>query len=314
VPIGTKGEIAMQKEVNLILFNKKPKKEWGLLLILLPFLVYLILFKYVPLAGWYLAFVDYKIGMPIQECEFVGFAVFKKLFVTGKFANAMKNTLIYSGLGYLTRFLPPILAILLNEVMNTRFKRSAQTLTTLPHFISWVIVYSLAYALFSTEGPVNELLSKFGTSQNLLTNKKTIYGFMTITGLWKNLGWDAIIYLAAITSIDPTLYEAASIDGAGYFKKAIHITLPGIMPTFTVLLLLGVAALLNNDMDKLYAFQNKLIFNQVETLEMYTYNRGIKNYDYSYSTAVGIFQSTVSLVLLFVTNWIAKKIRGSSII
>ena len=160
---------------------------------------------------------------------------------------------------------------------------------------------------------MNELLSKFGTSQNLLTNKKTIYGFMTITGLWKNLGWDAIIYLACNTSIDPTLYEAASIDGAGYFKKHSYNS-AGHYAYLYCSAFAGRCCSSNNDMDKLYAFQNKLIFNQVETLEMYTYNRGIKNYDYSYSTAVGIFQSTVSLVLLFVTNWIAKKIRGSSII
>ena len=307
----------MQKTVGTkpVVYKEKVKKEWGLLAIIAPFIILIFMFSYVPLAGWYLAFIKYKLGQPILNCQFVGFANFQKLFITGAFNNALKNTLIYSGLGYAFKFLPPLFAILLNEIGNKTFKKWVQTITTLPHFISWVIVYSLCYALLSTEGPVNEVLIALGgKKQNLLTNKKTIYMFMQVLGIWKGIGWDAIIYIAAITGIDQELYEAAAIDGAGYTQKALHITLPGIMPTFLVLLLLSVANLLSNGLDKLYAFQNMLIYNQVETLEMYTYARGIKNQDFSYATAVGIFQSTVSLTLLFVTNWIAKKIRGTSIV
>ena len=294
--------------------KEKKRKEWGLLLLALPFLIYIFMFSYVPLAGWYLAFIKYKVGMPILKCEFVGFRNFQQMFATGSFGNALRNTLIYSGLGYLCKFFPPIFAILLNEIGNRHFKKTVQTLTTIPHFISWVIVYALCYAMLSSEGPVNAFLANFGKSQHLLTDKKYIYVFMQTLGVWKGIGWDAIIYIAAITSIDQELYEAASIDGAGYFKRALHITLPGILPTFLVLLLLSVAHILNNGMDKMYVFQNKLVYNQLETLEMYTYKRGIQNMDYSYGTAVSVMKSVVSLTLLFVTNWIAKKIRGETIV
>lgn len=305
----------MQKTAAVpVIKKKKPRKEWSLLFIMLPFIVFIILFAYVPLAGWYLAFIKYKLGVPILQCEFVGFANFKALFATGAFDKALRNTLIYSGLAYLCKFLPPLFAIMLNEIGNKHFKKAVQTVTTIPHFISWVIVYALCYGMFSSEGPVNALLSLFGTSQKLLTNNKTIYGFLTAVGIWKGIGWDAIIYIAAITGIDQELYEAASIDGAGYFKRALHITLPGILPTFLVLLLLSVAHLLNNGMDRMYVFDNMMVHNQVQTLEMYTYARGIKNMDFSYGTAVSIFQSVVSLIMLFVTNWIAKKVRGDTIV
>ena len=292
----------------------KVRKEWGLFFLAIPFMVYIFMFSYVPLAGWYLAFIKYKVGVPILQCEFVGLYNFQQLFAAGPFLNALKNTFIYSGMGYLCKILPPIFAILLNEISNRHFKKTVQTLTTIPHFISWVIVYALCYAMLSTEGPVNMILANFGTSQHLLTDKKSIYVFMQVLGVWKGIGWDAIIYIAAITGIDQELYEAAAIDGAGYFKRAWHITIPGILPTFLVLLLLSIAHILSNGMDKMYVFQNPLIYNQLETLEMYTYKRGIKNMDYSYGTAVSIMQSAVSLTLLFVTNWIAKKVRGDTIV
>ena len=281
---------------------------------LLPVMIYILLFSYVPLFGWYYAFIEYKIGKSIFDCAFVGFDNFRILFSSAAFGRAMTNTLIYSGIKYAMLFLPPAFAILLNEIQHPGYKKFVQTLTTLPHFISWVIVYALAYALLSSDGPVNMFLAKFGTSQKLLMDKKAVYSFQSILYLWKCIGWDSIIYIAAITGIDQELYEAASIDGAGHFKKAIHITLPGIMPTLFVLLLLGIANIIGNGMDQYFVFQNSITYNKLETLEMYTYKQGVKLMDYSYSTAVGIFKSLVSVTLLFCTNFLAKKVRGNSIV
>ncbi|MBR0463148.1 MAG: sugar ABC transporter permease [Clostridia bacterium] len=304
----------MNNAVGKRIAASKPRKDWTLLLMLLPVIAFIILFCYVPLAGWYLALIEYIPGKPILECEFVGLKNFRSLFANPAFFRALKNTLIYSSIKYVFLLLPPVFAILLNEINSKGYKRVVQTVTTLPHFISWVIIYGLCYALFSSEGPVNQVLAHFGTSQKLLTNKNAVYAFQSVLHLWKTLGWNAIIYLAAIAGIDQTLYEAAEIDGAGKFRQALHITVPGILPTMFVLLLLGIADLVSNGMDQYYVFQNSIVYNKLETLEMYTYKQGLKLQDYSYATAIGIFKSVISITLLFVTNYFAKKIRGESIV
>jgi ABC-type polysaccharide transport system permease subunit len=227
----------------------------------------------------------------------------------------LTNAFIFSAIKYALLFVPPIFAILFNEIPTVRYRKIVQTMTTLPHFISWVIVYGLVYALFSTEGVVNKALVTFGLpTQKVMTDRNAVYTFQSVLYLWKVLGWNSIIYVAAIAGIDPQLYEAASIDGAGHFKRALPITLPGILPTMLVLLLLGVANIISNGMDQYYLFQNPMNYNKIETLELYTYKQGMKLMDYSYASAVDIMKSVVSLTLLFVTNAIAKKIRGSAIV
>lgn len=304
----------MKDASGKLIMATKPRKDWGLLLMLLPVILFIIMFNYVPLAGWYLSLIEYTVGKPILQCEFVGLSNFRALFANPAFFRALKNTMIFSGIKYGMLLLPPIFAILLNEIGSSGYKRVVQTVTTLPHFISWVIVYGLSYALFSSEGPVNQVLAYFGKSQKLLTDKKAVYIFQSVLYLWKVLGWNSIVYIAAITGIDPTLYEAAAIDGAGRFKQTLHVTVPGILPTMFVLLLLGVADLINNGMDQYYVFQNAIVYNKLETLELYTYKQGIKLQDYSYATAVGIFKSVISITLLFLTNSFAKKVRGESIV
>lgn len=293
--------------------NKK-RMRWDLFFLILPLMALVIAFCYVPLAGWYFAFIEYRVGTPILQCEFVGFDNFVRLFGTTAFTRAFKNTLIYSTAKYVMLVCPAVFAILFNEIRNVRFRKVVQTMSTLPYFISWVIVYSLAYALFSSEGPVNRLLAVFGTSQNLLINRDVVYLFQSLLYLWKMLGWNSIIYVAAIAGIDPQLYEAAAIDGAGHFRRAWHVTVPGILPTFVVLMLLGVADFVNNGMDQYYVFQNAMIYNNIETLELYTYKQGLKLMDYSYATAIGIFKSVICITLLFATNALAKRVRGESII
>ena len=296
------------------IFNTKKRKRWDLFFLALPFMILVLLFAYIPLAGWYFAFIEYRVGKPILECTFVGFDNFVRLFQTGAFIRALKNTVIYSSAKYIMLICPMIFAILFNEIQNTRFRKVVQTMTTLPHFISWVIVYGLVYALFTTEGHVNQLLAMFGTKQNLLMDRDATYIFQSLLYLWKVLGWNSIIYVAAIAGIDQQLYEAATIDGAGHFRCALHVTLPGILPTFVVLMLLGVADFVNNGLDQYYVFQNAFTYNNLETLEMYTYKQGMKLMDYSYATAVGILKSGVSITLLFVTNAFAKKVRGNAIV
>ena len=301
----------MRNDLKLV---PSKKKQWSLFFIALPLMIYVFAFRYIPLMGWYFAFIEYRIGTPIMNCDFVGLGNFKAMFSNPAFFRALKNTMIFSGIKYALLFLPPVFAIMFNEIQNDRYRKVVQTMTTLPHFISWIIVYGLMWALFSTEGAVNRVLAVFGTKQSLLTDRNNVYLFQTCLSVWKGLGWDAIVYVAAIAGIDQQLYEAAAIDGAGYFKRAIHITLPGIMPTMVVLLLLGVANIISNGMDQYFLFQNALIYNKIETLELYTYKQGIKLMDYSYASAVDITKSIVSITLLFSTNFIAKKIRGNSIV
>lgn len=302
----------MQKTIQ---YTGKKRKNWTLFFMALPLMIFVFAMKYVPLLGWYFSLIEYKVGKPILECDFVGLKNFQAMFKNPAFFRALTNTFIFSAIKYALLFVPPIFAILFNEIPNVRYRKIVQTMTTLPHFISWVIVYGLVYALFSTEGVVNKALLAFGLpTQKVMTDRNAVYTFQSVLYLWKVLGWNSIIYVAAIAGIDPQLYEAASIDGAGHFKRALHITLPGILPTMLVLLLLGVANIISNGMDQYYLFQNSMNYNKIETLELYTYKQGMKLMDYSYASAVDIMKSVVSLTLLFVTNAIAKKVRGNSIV
>jgi ABC-type polysaccharide transport system permease subunit len=209
---------------------------------------------------------------------------------------------------------PVIFALLLNEIRSNKFRRLSQTITTLPHFISWVIVYSLSFALFGSEGLANQLLLPFGVHQSVLTNPNAVYWFQSFMTQWKSVGWNAIIYIAAIAGIDQELYEAAMVDGAGHLRCAWHITIPGLLPTFLVLALLNIAGFVNTGTDQHFVFRNAIIMDTIETLDLYTYRLGMQLSDYSYATAVGIFKSGISIVLLFITDALARRVRGESII
>ena len=289
----------MQRSTGL---RRRARRRWDLLFIALPLMIFVVLFSYIPLFGWYLSLIEYKVGQPILGSKFVGLSYFQMLFSSRDMARVMKNTIVFSVLDTFALVLPPLFAILLNE------------LKTLPHFISWIIVYSIFYALFTTEGIVNQVLALFGKSQKLLIDKNSVYGFQTFIWIWKNIGWKSIIYVAAIAGIDQELYEAATVDGANRFQCALHVTIPGIMPTFIVMMLLGVADFLNHGLDQYFVFENPLVSKTIETLELYTYKKGIMLMDYSYATAIGIFQSAVSIILLMFTNWFAKRVRGEAII
>lgn len=294
--------------------RRKPKKNWNYFFLALPLMILVLLFRYVPLLGWYLSFIDYKVGQNIFSCEWVGLKFFQMLFTSRDFGRIVKNTCIFSTYYMFMLVLPPLLAILLNELKNKRFTRISQTIVTMPNFVSWVLVYSVFYAIFYSEGIFNQILKPFGLSQKWMSSKSDVYWFQSLVWAWKNVGWKSIIYIAAISAIDQTLYEAAAVDGANSFRCCIHITIPGLMPTFLVMFLLAVGAFVNNGLEQYFVFNNSFVAKNIETIELYTYNKGLKLLDYSYATAVGMFQSAISVTLLFLANGLSKLLRqGQSI-
>lgn len=300
---------------------QKRKKSMKLFWMIVPFLVLSFLFSYFPLHGWIYAFYDYRAPLKLSDCEFVGLKWFSMLFrnptQVKQLLQVLENTFAMSLLGMATSFLPLLFAVFLNEIKCKWFKNLAQTLTTIPNFISWTLVYSVAFALFSTNGMVNNLLLQTGvidTAIHFLDTDKHVWLSMLLWNLWKTLGWNSIMYLAAISSIDAELYEAAKVDGAGRWTLIKDITIPQLMPTFFVLLMLSVANFLNNGMDQYYVFQNAFNQKYIQVLDLYVYNIGMTGKSLSLATAIGILKSLVSVTLLWIVNMVSKKIRGASII
>ena len=278
-------------------------------------------FSYLPLWGWRYAFFDYRAGVTtLTRDNFVGFKWFTFLFQNPATLNdivrVMRNTLVMSTLGLATSWLPMIFAMFLAEARSPRFKKFVQTFTTIPNFISWVLVYGLALAIFSTDGFVNSFLINMGWRTqpvNYLMGDSFIWLKMWAWGTWKGLGWSAIIYIASISSIDPTLYESATVDGAGRFQKMRYITLPSLMPTYFVLLIMAVAAFLSNGMEQYLVFENATNTGKITVLDLYVYQLGIKNGVIPLSTVIGMVKSTVSIVLLLSVNKLSQYVRGESI-
>lgn len=231
--------------------------------------------------------------------------------------RVLKNTLAMSGLGIATSWLPMAFAIFLSEIKNVRFRRFVQTFTTVPNFISWVLVYSIAFCIFSTDGFVSSILVNLGIWKegvNMLMSGEHVWLKMLGWGLWKGIGWSAIIYIAAISGIDQQLYEAATVDGAGRFQRMWHITVPGLIPTFCVLLLMSIANILSNGMDQYLVFENATNQNAIMVLDLYVYKLGIGKGAIPLSTVIGMVKSIVSVTLLFAANGVSKLIRGESIV
>lgn len=299
-------------------------KKYKLFLMMLPFLVAVFLFSYLPLYGWSYAFYNYQFGKPMSEQEFVGFKWFAELITNqghrDNIVRVMTNTFGMSGLGLLTSWMPMVFAIFLNEITNVRFKKFVQIFTTLPNFISWALVFSFALAMFAMDtGIFSKFMLGIGAIDQpvaWLNSSEHIWLKMWGWGTWKGLGWGAIMYLAAIAGIDQELYEAAQVDGAGRWAKIRYITLPGLLPTFFVLLMLNISNILNNGMDQYLAFQNNMNKNTIEVLDLYVYNITIASGGttlYSFATAIGILKTIVSVTLLFSANFASKKLRGESI-
>ncbi len=301
--------------------NKKNIESFKKLLLILPFMILLAVFAYYPLYGWVYAFYDFRPPKTLSECEFVGLRWFISLVENdvkrAQILEVLKNTFAMSGLGILTSWLPLMFAIFLSEIKCGWYKKLVQTLTTIPNFISWVLVYSLAFSIFSSSGMLNALLTKLGVIDNpimFLQSDKHTWLSMWLWGIWKSVGWSAIMYIAAIAGIDQELYEAAKVDGAKRFQIMRHITIPSLMPTFFILLMLSIANFLNNGMDQYYVFQNAFNSKHIQVLDLFVYNLGLGSGGYSLATAISILKSLVSITLLFAVNGLSKLIRGESMI
>ena len=298
-------------------FWKEVGRQKVLLIWAAVFVVYGFVFCYLPLAGWLMAFQIYKPKDGLFGSQFVGLAKFQQLFSDDTFLGVIRNTLAMGVLNLVTTFVMAILfAILLNEVRTIWWKKTIQTISYLPHFLSWIIVTGILHDALSTSGIVNELLVNLGifeTELNFFAYPKYFWGIVAFANVWKETGWNAIIYLAAITSIDPSLYEAASIDGAGRFAKIWNITLPGIRSTIMILLLMNVGNVLNAGFEVQYLLGNGLVQNVSQTIDIYVLKWGISQGDYAIGTAAGIFKSVVSIALIVAANMFAKRTGDDSL-
>lgn len=298
-------------------FWKEVGRQKVLLIWAAVFVVYGFVFCYLPLVGWIMAFQNYKPKDGLFGSQFVGLAKFQQLFSDDTFLGVIRNTLAMGVLNLVTTFVMAILfAILLNEVRTIWWKKTIQTISYLPHFLSWIIVTGILHDALSTSGIVNELLVNLGifeTELNFFAYPKYFWGIVAFANVWKETGWNAIIYLAAITSIDPSLYEAASIDGAGRFAKIWNITLPGIRSTIMILLLMNVGNVLNAGFEVQYLLGNGLVQNVSQTIDIYVLKWGISQGDYAIGTAAGIFKSVVSIVLIVAANVFAKRTGDDSL-
>lgn len=313
------GQLQPQRKKNG-LSALQSKKGKVLFLCAIPVIAYVILFGYVPIWGLGYAFVEYRLGKPMLDSTFVGLNNFKILFenpvIRENVIQSVINTLGMAALDYLLLPLPMLFAIVLSELKCTPFKKVVQTVSTLPHFISWVIVYALVNALFSSTGLFNSLFMEWGWIDepfNVLMSEDGVWTNMTILERWKGLGWSSIVYFSAIAGIDQEQYEAAAIDGAGRWARIRYITIPNLMPTFVVLLIMGVGRILSTGFDQYYVFENAFNKDFITTLDLYVYHLGIGSGMVSYGVATGLLKSVIALTLFFSANYIAKKVRGSGI-
>ncbi|MFD2657428.1 ABC transporter permease [Gracilibacillus thailandensis] len=277
-----------------------------------PFVIWLLIFKYIPVAGWVMAFQDYKPQLGIFEQEWVGFKHFKDLFNEPMFYRALENTLGMGIFGLVFGTLSAIaFALLLNEVRFLTLKKWTQTISYLPHFVSWVIVANIVITMLSPEGIINNLLVGSGILDrpiNFMAQPDMFWGIVTAADVWKETGWNAIIYLAAMAGVDPQLYEAAKVDGASRWRQMWHITLPSIRPVIIVLLILNIGNLINIGFEKQMLLGNNIVAEKALVIDLYALDYGIGMFRYSFGTAIGIFKSVISIILILICNGFAKRI------
>jgi putative aldouronate transport system permease protein len=284
----------------------------------LPFVVWVFVFSYLPLWGWTMAFQKFKPGKSFFDQKWVGFDYFKQLFQDEMFYQALRNTLAMSVMGLIAGFtIPIIFAVLLNELRLQVLKRFVQTISYLPHFVSWVVAAGIITKMLSTDnGIINDLLVGLHIIKEpiqFMGEGKLFWGIVTASDVWKETGWNAIIYLAAIAGIGPELYEAARVDGASRLRQVWHITLPGIRPTIIILLIISIGHLISIGFERQFLLGNNLVRDYSQTLDLYALNYGLGMGRYSYGTAINMFNSLVSVILLFAANGVFKKITKESI-
>jgi len=292
-------------------------KQRYLQLMVMPGIIWMLIFNYIPMGGIVIAFKDFKITKSISAAPWVQFKHFIDFFQDDAFVNIMANTLGISLLKLLIAFpLPIAFAILLNEIRKKRFRQFVQTVSYLPHFISWVVLGGIMITWLSDAGMINEVLTSFGIIKEpvvFLAKPQYFWGLTIISEVWKELGWSAIIYVAAISGIDQQMFEAATVDGASKVQKIKYITLPAIKGTIAIMFILAVANMLNSNFDQIFILKNVLNASKSQVVDTYVYEIGLRIGRYSYATAIGLFKSIIAMILLLVANYTTKKLQGRSL-
>lgn len=308
-----------KRAVRTTVKGKKQRITWSiiksqkqLIFMSVPLMLYIILFSYVPIWGWTMAFQDYKPARDFSEQKWVGFKHFEFLFTDDRFWRVLRNTLGMSLINLVLGFATAIiLALLLNEIKKVLWKRMVQTISYLPHFLSWVIVTGIVATSLASDGIINDVLMRLHLINEpilWLSKGEYFWGVVGASHIWKEVGWSTIIYLAALASIDPALYEAAEIDGANRYKKMLHVTLPGMKSTIIILLIMSIGHILDAGFEVQYLLGNGLVVDWSETIDIFVLKYGIAQGNYSLATAGGIFKTVVSITMLLLANWTAKRL------
>lgn len=307
-----KGEVGMR----LVDIKKDWKKNKAIYFLALPTVIYFIIWNYIPMAGIVLAFEDYSPRGGVTGSEWIGIANFINFFSTYYFGRLMRNTIILSVFSMIINFPAPIiLALLLNEMENRYFKKVVQTISYMPYFVSTVVICGIIVDFFSYDGALTDVLVNMGVVErrDLMVYKPMFRPVFVLSGTWQGIGYGSIIYLAALSGVDQELYEAAKIDGAGRWKQTLHITLPGIKPTIIIMLILQISSLLNVAMEKVLLLYKPQTYEVADVIMTFVYRRGLLENDYGYSTAVQVFNSVISLLLLLTANTISRKYSETSL-
>lgn len=296
------------------------KKWWNqkyLQLMVIPGIIWMLIFNYLPMGGIIIAFKKFKITRTIAEAPWVGLKYFQDFFNDINFSDIMTNTIGISLLKLIIGFpLPIVFALLINEIRGIRFKKISQTISYLPHFLSWVVLGGILTNWLSKTGVINDLLMALNVIKqpiSFLGEPKAFWGIVLISDIWKELGWSAILYLAAIAGVDQQIYEAATVDGANKLQKILYITLPSITGTIAIMLILQISGLLNSNFDQILILKNQINISRSQVIDTYVYQVGMTQGNYSYATAVGLFKSVIALFLLLIANKSSKKLLGRSL-
>lgn len=300
-----KKEGALKKTLRLM---SKYKQTY---ILMLPGILFFLVIKVLPIWGLSIAFVDFKIKKGVLGSAFVGLKWFDKFFNGPNFAVTMRNTLVISLMDLLIAFpVPVLLALGFNEIRGAKYKRILQSVVYMPHFMSWVVISGITFLLFSTDvGVVNKIIRSItgGSTINFLTSQSTYWWMLLGQSIWKEAGWGTIIYLAAISQVDLSLYEAATVDGAGRFQRVWHVTIPSILPTLTVMFIMKIGRMLNISFEQSMMMCNDMVIPVADTLDLYSYRIGVLQGNYSIGTAVGVFKSVIGFILVYLSNWAIKK-------
>ncbi|AEE95402.1 ABC transporter permease [Mahella australiensis] len=304
-----------EHESTLKIIKKDFRRNWMIYLMAIPVIAFYIIFCYVPMWGALIAFVDYRPRLGLWGSKFVGIKHFIDFVTDPYFGRLVSNTFMLNVWGLVFGFPAPIiLALMLNEVKNGPFKKTVQTITYMPHFISLVVICGLIHIFCETDGLINDIIVAFGGERSpLLANPSLFRPIYTFSGIWQDVGWNSIIYLAAMANINPELYESATIDGAGRFKQMWYITIPSIMPTITILLIFAIGGMLASGYEKVILLYNPITYEKADVIASYIYRRGLQEFDYSYSTAVGLLNSIINFAFLWFANTTARRISDTSL-